>query len=209
MGTSVFMRQEYERKIATETIDFAKLKASSISLPDKSRHSQTLIAEKWDQIKLLRSLDLERLRQQKDCKLVTEQDWLVGAILALNKGEPLAIEASKTSLPEQESEQQISAVIAPDTLKPPTEDKEEDTKEEVIPTGDSSNVGRASSQPREDVDMQTSTDAPLLKKEEAQTEADKKEHLHVATSNVEPKIEATPEKEMLSQKTRDSLYTAI
>lgn len=41
MGTSVFMRQEYERKIATETIDFAKLKASSISLPDKSRHSQT------------------------------------------------------------------------------------------------------------------------------------------------------------------------
>ena len=70
---------------------------------------------------------------------------MVGAILALNKAEPLAIEASKTSLPEQESEQQISAVTAPDTLKPPTEDKEEDTKEEVIPTGDSSNVGRASS----------------------------------------------------------------
>ena len=46
--------------------------------------------------------------------------------------------------------------------------------------------------------MQTSTDAPLLKKEEAQTEADKKEHLLVATSNVEPKIEATPEKEILS-----------
>ena len=134
---------------------------------------------------------------------------MVGAILALNKAEPLAIEASKTSLPEQVSEQQITAVTAPDTHKPQNEDKEEDGKEEVIPTGDSSNVGRASSQPREDVDMQTSTDAPLLKKEEAQTEADKKEHLLATTSNIEPNSEATPEKEMPSQKTRDSLYTAI
>jgi hypothetical protein len=41
--------------------------------------------EKWSQIKVLRNLDVDRLRASSDSKIVTHHDWMVSALLALNK----------------------------------------------------------------------------------------------------------------------------
>ena len=45
------------------------------------------IARKWQQIKVLRNLDLIRFREEmsKTGKIVSEKDWMIAAMLALTK----------------------------------------------------------------------------------------------------------------------------
>jgi len=58
-----------------------------LPLPDKSRHSTAQVSDKWDQIKVLRNLDVDRLNASKDGKILTHRDWMVGALVALNQKE--------------------------------------------------------------------------------------------------------------------------
>ena len=53
MNPTLFLKREHELQIA-------KTSASAV-LPDKSRHSAAQISDKWDQIKVLRNLDVDRL----------------------------------------------------------------------------------------------------------------------------------------------------
>ena len=77
MGQSLFMKREYELK--------RERNLAVTSLPDKRKHSVSDIISMWAQIKLVMNLDVHRLRSSKDSKLVTHQDWMISAMLALNR----------------------------------------------------------------------------------------------------------------------------
>ncbi len=76
MNQTLFMKRENE---LTAAEDF------KVALPDKGTRSPQEVAEKWSQIKVLRNLDVDRLRASSDSKIVTNHDWMVSALLALNK----------------------------------------------------------------------------------------------------------------------------
>lgn len=57
------MKREHEVKTAQ------RLK---VDLPEKGSRPHADIAEKWRQIKTLRNLDVERLRESADTKIITE-----------------------------------------------------------------------------------------------------------------------------------------
>ena len=67
-----------------------------------------------------------------------------------------------------------------------TEEKEEEAKEELLPTGDSSNVGHASSLPREDVEMQAPEEALEAKQEDSKLDTELKEK---SCADLEEKID--------------------
>ena len=43
-----------------------------MQLPDKSKHSTLEIAQKWDMIRVMRDLDVDRLMAKKGSKIVTQ-----------------------------------------------------------------------------------------------------------------------------------------
>ena len=53
----------------------------------KKQRSSAEVAQKWQEIKTLRNLDVNRFKLQleKSGKIVTERDWMIAALLALTK----------------------------------------------------------------------------------------------------------------------------
>ena len=96
------------------------------------RRSSAEVARKWQEIKTLRNLDVNRFKLQleKSGKIVTERDWMIAALLALTKQ------------PEQESTPAVvpsPAVVEPSTILEPKsslpetgEEEKKDLKDEVM-----------------------------------------------------------------------------
>ena len=76
MNQTLFIKREHELRAAEDL---------KVAPPDKGTRSPQEVAEKWGQIKVLRNLDVERLQASDDGKIVTHQDWMISAVLALNK----------------------------------------------------------------------------------------------------------------------------
>ena len=74
MNENVFIRNEVEAA------------GKPLHIGNKRRSLQE-IANKWQQIKTLRNLDVNRFRQELENsgKIVTERDWMMAALLALTK----------------------------------------------------------------------------------------------------------------------------
>ena len=117
------------------------------------RRSSAEIAQKWQEIKALRNLDVNRFRLQleKSGKIVTERDWMIAALLALTK-QPVqestpaiqestlaivehstAIESkpSITEAGEEEKKDEVMAEEGKETKESVPEDAEKDQKVEV------------------------------------------------------------------------------
>lgn len=152
MSQTIFMKREHDLKIIAAKND-SDLKIIT-QLPDKNKHSVLEIAQKWSSIKLLRDLDCDRIRAIKGAKIVTEQDWMLAALLALNT-EP----NTKVQIPARET---TSTAVLPSTKSIDDKEKEEESKAEMaLPTtSDSTNIVSSS--------LQTST---MAKQEEAEPAA--------------------------------------
>ena len=99
----------------------------------------------WSKIKVLMNLDVDRIVASTDSKLVTQRDWMIGALLALNRSE------FKFQI---KTEINTEKKAAPIVLE--EKEKEEESKvEPAPPTGDSSNMVNPQSFTKE-----CSTDAP-------------------------------------------------
>ena len=78
------MKREHELKAAQDQSKVAQV-------PDKTKHSALEIAQKWAMIRVMRDLDVDRLTARKGGKIVTQQDWMIAALLALNtEAKPVA-----------------------------------------------------------------------------------------------------------------------
>ena len=62
MNQTLFMKREHDLK---------KAENLAVALPEKSKHSSQDIMEMWSKIKVLMSLDVDRLVASQDSKLVT------------------------------------------------------------------------------------------------------------------------------------------
>ena len=76
MSQTLFMKREHDLK---------KAENLTVALPEKGKHSSQDIGEMWSKIKVLMSLDVDRLVGSADSKLVTQRDWMIGALIALNR----------------------------------------------------------------------------------------------------------------------------
>ena len=98
------------------------------------RRSPAEIAQKWQEIKALRNLDVNRFRLQleKSGKIVTERDWMIAALLALTKqpeqeSTPAIVEQS-TAL---ESKPSITEAVEEEKKDEPMAEEGKETKESV------------------------------------------------------------------------------
>ena len=82
MGQTIFMKREHDLKLASAGGDFKMVAAPQ--MPDKSKHSAHEIAQKWAMLKLMRDLDVDRLNMRQGTKIVTQNDWMLAALLSLN-----------------------------------------------------------------------------------------------------------------------------
>jgi hypothetical protein len=132
MSQTIFMKREHDMKIITAKNE-ADLKIIT-QLPDKNKHSVLEIAQKWSSIKLLRDLDCDRLRATEGAKILTEQDWMLAALLALN-AEP----NTKVQIPAREV---TTTTVLQSTKSVDDKEKEEESKAELaLPTtSDSTNI---------------------------------------------------------------------
>jgi len=90
-------------------------------------------------IRVMRDLDVDRLRVSPDSKNVTHQDWMIAALLALNTSLDTKFQISPESIPSMKSLEE--------------KDKEEDAKTELaLATGDSTGPVGASLPNRQDDD---------------------------------------------------------
>ena len=113
MNQSLFAKREHELKAAADL---------PVTMPEKGTRSAHEVAAKWSQIKLLRNLDVQRLQALGGTKILTQEDWMISALLALNRKDPKpTIQIKPAQEPCREKE------------------KEEESKQEGLPTGDSSN----------------------------------------------------------------------
>ena len=88
----------------------------------------------WSKIKVLMSLDVDRLVASPDSKLVTQRDWMIGALIALNKS-PKENEQAKFQIKTETNA--VKVAVSEEKEK----EKEEESKVEAAPpTGDSSNM---------------------------------------------------------------------
>ena len=76
------MKREHELKILKSRENKTEQKAL---LSEKGSRSAEEVAQKWNQIKLLRNMDVSRIRTVSDTKLMTNQDWMIASLLVLNK----------------------------------------------------------------------------------------------------------------------------
>ena len=90
--------------------------------------------EMWSKIKVLMSLDVERLVASSDSKLVTQRDWMIGALIALNRF-PKENEQAKFQI-----KTDINAAKVAVSEEKEKEKEEESKVEAAPPTGDSSNM---------------------------------------------------------------------
>ena len=67
MNQTMFLKREHELKTAEGNVDY-HLK---IAIPEKGSRTTSEVAKKWEEIKLLRSMDIDRLRRASDAKLMT------------------------------------------------------------------------------------------------------------------------------------------
>ena len=74
MNETVFIRNEIEAA------------GRPLYIGNKRRNPKE-VAKKWQQIKALRNLDLNRFRSEltNSGKIVTERDWMLAALLALTR----------------------------------------------------------------------------------------------------------------------------
>ena len=76
------MKREHDLKLAGADGDLKMV--STPQLPDKSKHSAQEIEQKWSALKLMRDLDVDRLNMRQGTKIVTQNDWMLAALLSLN-----------------------------------------------------------------------------------------------------------------------------
>lgn len=115
--------------------DLKKAENLAVALPEKGKHSSQDIAKMWSKIKVLMSLDVDRLVASQDSKLVTQRDWMIGALIALNR----------SSKENEQVKFQIKTEIINAAKVAISEEKEKEKEEEskveaAPPTGDSSNM---------------------------------------------------------------------
>ncbi len=88
-------------------------------------------------------MDIARVCSSSDSGIVTNQDWMIGALLALNKPTTATIENQKAIA--------TDCAMEDSKVAQPTKENES-KKEEALPTGDSSNVAGQSSGPKTDAE---------------------------------------------------------
>ena len=95
-------------------------------------------------------MDVARLTDNPDSGIVTHQDWMVSALLALNQPKKAQIEIKNATL----------SVCAIEDSKEVQQAKESENKSgEALPTGDSSNVYVQSTGPKTDAESALETPA--------------------------------------------------
>ena len=78
MNQTLFLKREHELK------NKSKNETVVAVIPEKATRTASEVAQKWNEIKLLRTMDIDRKRGSTDTKLMTERDWMLASLLALN-----------------------------------------------------------------------------------------------------------------------------
>ena len=126
LGPTVFLKKEHELKLASDT--------TGIVTPfERKKHAAAEIAAKWAQIKVMRDLDVARLMQKEDVKLVTNEDWMIATLLALirQKKEPITTVERKNEKDMNDLKESNPAAVVNNSLD------EEVKNADALPTGDS------------------------------------------------------------------------
>ena len=114
--------------------DLKKAEKLAVALPEKGKHNSQDIMEMWSKIKVLMSLDVDRLVASSDSKLVAQRDWMIGALIALNRS------PKENDQVQFQIKTDINAAKVAVSEEKEKEKEEESKVEAAPPTGDSSNM---------------------------------------------------------------------